>query len=110
MEPLIKPGDLVLLEKINSEDQVWKLKEGDIIQFQRDDIRITHRIIEVMRDKKTGELSFRTKGDNNSAADSQIVDPNDIKGIYVKDIPKLGYPTLLIKSRTGERTDEEVEF
>ena len=110
MEPVIKPGDLVLLEKINSEDQVWKLKEGDIIQFQRDDIRITHRIIEVMRDKKTGELSFRTKGDNNSAADSQIVDPNDIKGIYVKDIPKLGYPTLLIKSRSGDRTDEEVEF
>lgn len=110
MEPLIKPGDIVLLEKISSEAQVWKLKKGDIIQFQRDDIRITHRIVEVIRDEESGRLSFRTKGDNNSTADTQTVDPNDIKGIYVKDIPKLGYPTLLIKGHNAGSDKKEVEF
>ena len=110
MEPLIYPGDIVLLEKISSEDQVLNLKAGDIIQFQRDEIRITHRITEVEKDK-SGNLTFHTKGDNNSVEDTETVNPNDVKGIYVRAIPKLGYPTLLLKSQIGKGVqDEEVEF
>ena len=98
MEPMIKPGDIVLLKQIRSEDQIWNLKSGDIIQFKRGEILITHRIVEVEKNKKK-KLLFHTKGDNNSIEDSQTVDPNDIKGIYVQVIPKLGYPTLLLKAQ-----------
>lgn len=100
MEPLIRPGDIVLLERIRTEEQVLNLKSGDIIQFQREDIRITHRIIKVNIDK-SGKMTFLTKGDNNPVEDVQPVDPNNIKGIYMKTIPKLGYPTLLLKGQTG---------
>jgi signal peptidase len=110
MEPLIKPGDIVLLEKIDSEKQIQDLRKGDIIQFQRDDIRITHRIIEIDKDPQSGSLSFRTKGDNNSGEDVQPVAPNDIKGIYVQVIPRLGYPTLLLKGRTGGDTGNDIVF
>ncbi|MEL7656412.1 MAG: signal peptidase I [Bacillota bacterium] len=108
MEPMIKPGDIVLLKQIRSEDQIYHLKSGDIIQFKRDNILITHRIVDLEKDKK-GKLLFRTKGDNNSVEDSQLVDPNDIKGIYVKAIPKLGYPTLLLKGHFSN-APKGVEF
>lgn len=108
MEPLIYPGDIVLLKQVRSEDQVFDLKKGDIIQFQRGEVRITHRIIDIQTDK-SGKFVFHTKGDNNSVADTQTVDPNDIKGIYYKVIPKLGYPTLLLKGRSATEVDE-VEF
>ena len=108
MEPMIDPGDIVLLKQIRSADQIRNLKDGDIIQFQRDEIRITHRIIDVKEDK-LGNLSFQTKGDNNSSADSQIVLPNDVRGIFVAVVPKLGYPTLILKGHS-QVDPSEVEF
>ncbi|NLP30713.1 MAG: signal peptidase I [Clostridiales bacterium] len=105
MQPLIYPGDIVLLEKVTSEEQIRSLESGDIIQFKRDEVLITHRIIEVI-DDGLGNLTYRTKGDNNSAEDSRLVDPNDVKGILVKVVPKVGYPTLLIKGRTQVDYDE----
>ncbi|MDD2190180.1 MAG: signal peptidase I [Eubacteriales bacterium] len=108
MQPLIYPGDVILLEQIRSEEQVRNLEVGDIIQFQREEILITHRIIEIEEDKLKN-LTFHTKGDNNSAPDSQVVKANDIRGIYSHVIPKIGYPTLIIKghSQTGF---EDIEF
>ena len=108
MQPLIYPGDIVLLEKVTSEEQIRSLESGDIIQFKRDEVLITHRIIEVI-DDGLGNLTYRTKGDNNSAEDSRLVDPNDVKGILVKVVPKVGCPTLLIKGRTQVDYDE-IEF
>lgn len=108
MEPMIYPGDIIILKQIQSVEQIENLKKGDVIQFQRDEIRITHRIISVRKDK-LGNLSFKTKGDNNSAADSRIVKPNDIKGTLTMVIPKLGYPSLLLKGQS-QVDKSEVEF
>lgn len=98
MRPLIIEGDVVIIKKAMVEENIYNLKPGDIIQFSRDDILITHRILQVFKDKN-GNLSFQTKGDNNSAIDSRIVMPNEVRGTLVKVIPKVGLPTLLIKSR-----------
>ncbi len=108
MEPLIYPGDVILIRQMQTEEQLRSLAEGDVIQFQRDNIRITHRIVEVI-DDGLGNLTFRTKGDNNSTEDSRLVHPNDIKGTLVKVVPKVGYPALLIKGSTGEDIGD-VEF
>ena len=97
MEPIIKPGDVILVNKIVDMDGISALKVGDIIQFKRDSILITHRIIDVLNDEEYG-LQFRTKGDNNSAADSNLVNPQDIKGTVKYIVPKIGWPTLLIKN------------
>lgn len=108
MEPEIKPGDLILVRKISDMDGINALKNGDIIQFERDGILISHRIIDIQNSEEEG-ISFITKGDNNSAIDSTPVKPENIKGKIVKAIPKIGWPTLLIKSNRDMPPDE-IEF
>lgn len=97
MEPLIYPGDVVLIQKIMSEEEVYKLKEGDIINFKMEDITITHRIKEIKSDE-AGNLSFVTKGDNNDSEDPWVVPPNDLKGTIEKVVPKIGLPVLFLHS------------
>ena len=99
MEPKIMPGDVVLIEKMQKEEDIQKLSEGDIINFDRDDkINITHRIKKVKIDEN-GNRTFITKGDNNKSEDSQEVDPNDIRGIVHHWIPKIGLPMLMLKAK-----------
>ena len=107
MEPMIKPGDVILVRKITDMDGINALEEGDVIQFKRDSILISHRIVEVVNDEKEG-IQFRTKGDNNSGVDGQLVKPQDIKGTIEYTVPKIGWPTLLIKSDKDINLDEIV--
>lgn len=99
MEPLIYPGDVVLIQKISAEKDINNLTEGEVINFKRGRITITHRIMAVTRDE-AGNLSFQTKGDNNDSADVQPVLPNDIKGTVKHTVPKVGLPILILKSGT----------
>mgnify|MGYP000433120794 CR=1 FL=1 len=108
MEPLIYPGDIILIRQIRDPDEINKLEVGDVIQFAQDNILITHRIIGIEQDDD-GRMAFRTKGDNNSTHDLRLVYPEDIKGSLVRVIPKLGYPTLLIKERKNISYDD-IEF
>ncbi len=107
MEPMIKPGDVILIEKVKDMKDIEALSVDDVIQFKRDDILITHRIIEVLREE--GVPSYRTKGDNNSAIDGQVVRAEDVKGILTRVIPKIGWPTLIFKSSNPDVIDK-VEF
>lgn len=105
MEPGIEPGDVVVIRKLTEEKEIYQLEAGDVINFKREDITITHRIMEVLRDE-AGNVSFQTKGDNNSSADEELVMPNDVKGRVVKVVPKAGLPVLILKS--GEQIPEGV--
>ena len=107
MEPMIKPGDVILVKKIVNIEEINRLKVGDVMQFKRGNILITHRILEIKQSEKA-EISYRTKGDNNSGADSELVKPEDIKGTIVYVVPKIGWPTLLIKSKDNTSMDEVV--
>lgn len=108
MEPNIKPGDVILVERIVDMDGINALNVGDIIQFERDGVLISHRIIEIHNDEEEG-LTFITKGDNNSGKDSDPIKPENIRGQIVKTIPKIGWPTLLLKSK-DDITLDEIEF
>jgi len=108
MEPLIYPGDIILIRQIKSFDEIKALEPGDIIQFRRDNILITHRIIGIEKGED-GQLSFRMKGDNNLVEDIRLVKPDEVRGTLLKVIPKLGYPTLLIKERNKPKLDN-LEF
>jgi len=99
MEPDIMPGDVVLIEKFKNEQEIYALAPTDIINFQRGDIVITHRIMEVLYDQD-GNISFRTKGDNNNTVDVQTVSPNDVRGIVRKTIPRAGLPVFWMRSKT----------
>lgn len=107
MKPMIDPGDVILVEKIKDKEQLERLKAGDIIQFRRDTILITHRIVEVL--DADGLKEYRTKGDNNSSEDTRLVKMEEVKGIYRNVIPKIGWPTLVFKSRKAD-VQGQVEF
>lgn len=92
MKPMIHPGDVILVRRITD---IGTLKVGDVVQFGRDDVLISHRIVEIVDDK--GVKSYRTQGDNNSRADYDLVAPKQIKGLVIDVVPKIGWPTLLMK-------------
>ena len=108
MEPGICPGDMVMVEKISSEDARMKLKVGDVINFQRDDVNISHRIVALDKDEQ-GNQVFQTKGDNNSSEDVRKVKMQEIKGIIRWRVPKVGLPVLWLKG-SSESIKKQVEF
>lgn len=103
MEPQIYAGDMVLVKRIPSKE----LKVGDIIQYKSGNIYIFHRIIETVEEKQ--ELKYRTKGDNNSISDHELVTAENIRGKVVYTVPKIGWPVILLKQ--NESIDKsKVEF
>lgn len=107
MEPMIMPGDVILVKKITDMERIDRLKIGDVIQFKRDGILITHRIIKIV--EKENVKNFNTKGDNNSSPDIELVKPEDVRGTIINVVPKLGWPTLLMKAKDDVPL-EKVEF
>ncbi len=105
MEPMIMPGDVILVKKIDTAS----IKVGDVIQFKREDILISHRVIAIVENSQNGTKSYRTKGDNNNSEDNEPVTPERVKGKIIQVVPKVGWPTLLIKSRNDVPLDK-VEF
>lgn len=103
MEPMIMPGDVILIKKIKDIEEVHV---GDVIQFRRGSILISHRVMEIKQEDKKG-VRYKTKGDNNSGPDIELVRPEDIKGEIIKVIPKVGWPTLLIKNSSDKPKDVE---
>ncbi|MFA9399089.1 MAG: signal peptidase I [Clostridiaceae bacterium] len=103
MEPEIKPGDVVLVKKMPGD----KVEQGDIIQYKSEDIYIFHRIIG--SEEQENQLKLKTKGDNNSAPDQDLVSLENVKGKVIHVIPKIGWPTLLFKSENSPGK-QQVEF
>lgn len=91
MEPVYKRGDMVIVEKRTPEIDI---RQGDIIQYQRDGIYITHRIVAVT--SQEGETVYTTKGDNNEDNDPWVVTDTQIHGIIRGHIPFVGYPTVML--------------
>jgi signal peptidase len=100
MEPLIKPGDVIIVKKVDPETLVV----GDIIQFRKDGVLISHRIIDEYEENKV--KYYITKGDNNSVADHDPVGLEQIKGKVIHVVPKIGWPSLLIKGRSSVPVDD----
>ncbi len=98
MEPMIYPGDLILVKKIGTIEELDNLQPDDVIQFKKDGILISHRIIKTIYDENN-QKTYRTKGDNNNAVDREAVLQQEVRGRIIRVIPKVGWPTLLMKSK-----------
>ena len=85
METEIKKGDLIIVEVTDPAT----LEVDDVIAFRdAEETVTTHRIIEIV--EKDGETYFITKGDNNDSQDQNLVEFDDVEGIYVTRIPGVG--------------------
>ena len=95
MEPIIKPGDIVLVKKIDGQD----VKINDIIVYRAEKINITHRVIKI---ENEGEKKYQTQGDANGIPDADLVSTEQVRGKVVGIVPKVGWLTLIIKSDKGD--------
>jgi len=96
MEPTIKTGDLIIVK----ETDVKSLKKDDIIAFRvKDDTLVSHRIVDVSKDK--GQYYFETKGDNNNTKDEGLVKDKNVEGKYKLRIAKLGSFLMFIATPLG---------
>ncbi len=85
METEIHKGDLIITKIVDPET----LKVNDVIAFRdAEDTVTTHRIIDVV--EREGETLFITKGDNNNTQDQNLVEFNDVEGLYVLRVPGIG--------------------
>ena len=104
MEPTIRIGDVVIVDK-SYKDRLSELKVGDILVFRSNNNKIyTHRIIEIR--KKKGKYKINTKGDRKeNAIDNWIVTNDNIVGVVKFKIKYIGYPTVWL-SRIMEGKNE----
>ena len=107
MVPTFTRGDAVIVKKLD-EDEVRKLKKGDIIQYQYNNQAVVlHRIVDVYR--LDGELVYVLKGDNNDSVDSDVVHTDQILGKVIFSIPKIGYPSVWLSEFLYPDREVEVE-
>lgn len=90
MEKTLMVGDIVILKKCPASE----IEEGDIIQYQKGNITIIHRVISKYYEKD--KLFFITKGDNNKAEDVDPVSESQVLGKEIFAIKYLGLPAVFI--------------
>ena len=85
METEIHIGDLVITKEVDPKT----LKKDDVIAFRDAENTVTtHRIIDLV--DKDGQTLFITKGDNNNTQDQNLVEFDDVEGIYITRIAGVG--------------------
>ena len=102
MDPTIKAGDLIVTKKIDAED----VRVDDVISFFDPEGNgssiVTHRVIGIEIDETSGEIFFRTQGDNNDIADMTPVPEKNLVGRWEGTrFWGLGYVVLFTQSTVG---------
>ena len=92
MEPNIKIGDAVIVEKIDNDKD---LKINDVIVYKGSNKSIVHRLVKKEVDSK-GNIIYYTKGDNNNSIDDIELTIDDISGKVLFRIPYIAYPSVFI--------------
>lgn len=92
MVPNFARGDICIIRKITDYEQIKQIQEGDIIEYQLNEIFILHRVIEI---QQTGYgYRYITKGDHNETQDLLPVEENQVLGKVTYTIPYIGYPSV----------------
>lgn len=96
MEPTYMTGSVIFVMEKEPED----IKVGDPISFVLDESLTvaTHRVVEIDVDQE----HFITKGDANDSIDAKPVHFNNLIGIPIYTIPKLGYFVSYIQRPPGK--------
>ena len=99
MYPKIESGDLIICRTAEADE----IEVNDIIAFfdpaGNGTSIVTHRVIEIV--EEDGEISFRTRGDNNNAEDKELVPAENLVGVYKMRIAGAGYIAMFMQSTAG---------
>ncbi|HWR30746.1 MAG TPA: signal peptidase I [Negativicutes bacterium] len=96
MKPDISRGDIVLIQKVDSNS----LKEQDVVLYALDNIQVFHRIIKIKYVQ--GVKQYTVKGDNNNYPDPKPVLGEQIIGKHIATIPYIGWPGVLLQQSGGD--------
>lgn len=92
MEKTLMVGDVAILKKCTADE----LEVGDIVQYQKENFTVIHRVISKYTNK--GKIYFITKGDNNKDPDFEPVEESQIIAKELFSIRYLGLPAVLINN------------
>ena len=100
MYPVIESGDLIICHTQEPED----IAVGDVIAFfdpaGNGSSIVSHRVLEVI--EENGEISWRTKGDNNNTEDRLPVPADKLVAVYEDiRIPGFGNVALFMQTTPG---------
>ncbi len=91
MVPTFNRGDVVIFQKLDNNSNI---NNGDIIVYSIEEQNIVHRVVNII--KENDNILYQTKGDSNNMPDTDLVQINQIQGIYVFRIKYLGFPSVLL--------------
>jgi signal peptidase I len=94
MQPNLYLGDVVVVRQV----PVTDLKIGDVVQFQRGNLSVIHRVKAIQT--SGGKAMFITRGDNNNVDDAPV-EASQVNGKMVAVIPKVGWIGIGVKSLFG---------
>lgn len=96
MTGTINKGDAVIYEVVKTDkmNESNKLRNGDILVFQKNNITVVHRIIEVK--SINGTDVYQTKGDANPSKDNWLVYPNEVIGRVKLRVPIIAWPSVIL--------------
>jgi signal peptidase len=92
MENTLMVGDVAILKKCTSDE----IEIGDIIQYQKDDFTVIHRVIS--KYYEDGKCYLITKGDNNQVADYNPVAEEQIIAKQLFSVRFLGLPAVWLNN------------
>lgn len=100
MYPVIESGDLIICHTAEPEE----IEVGDVIAFfdpaGNGTSIVSHRVLEVM--EQDGQISWRTKGDNNNTEDRIPVPADKLVAVYQDTrIPGFGNVALFMQTTPG---------
>jgi signal peptidase len=95
MKPALDVGDIVIITEVSIDD----INEGDIIQYEIENVYTVHRVHDIVEEK--GSRYFITKGDANNAPDQEQVNSSSILGKVIFNIPKIGWIPLILRRMIG---------
>ena len=93
MEPAIPVGSIIYTRELSG------YNSGDVIAFEKGGKTVTHRIVSV--EQKNGSSFYKTKGDANSAADSDLIADASVLGRAEIRALNAGKLVLFLKTVPG---------
>ncbi len=106
MVPTLNRADIVIYKKLK-ESELKEIPNNSIIIYKIGNQNVAHRIVNIIKDDNI--IKYQTKGDSNNVADNNLVEINQIKGVYVFHIKYIGYPSVwLYEFFNNEETKVEI--
>ncbi|NCU37588.1 signal peptidase I [Candidatus Saccharibacteria bacterium] len=94
MRPVYARGSMVIIRK---NIQPVDIQVGDIIQYEREAITITHRVVAINAASDGSDARvFTTKGDNSPSIDPPVTE-QQVVGVVRAQVPLVGYPTVWLR-------------